>query len=68
SGTLERRVLADGSSLDRQMLGILPAGNLGSIGKDVLVPVAPGTVRLLTATSSGSAPAGAASEPPRAEK
>jgi outer membrane protein assembly factor BamB len=60
-GTLERRSLADGSELGRIPLGILPAGNLGLVGQEVIVPAAPGTVRLLIARDAPKAD-------PRAEK
>jgi outer membrane protein assembly factor BamB len=46
-GTIQRRALADGASLDRYSLGILPAGGPLALGQDVVVPAAPGTVRML---------------------
>jgi hypothetical protein len=48
-GTLHRRALADGASQERHELGVLPAGGPLAVGSDLVVPVAPGTVRLLAA-------------------
>jgi outer membrane protein assembly factor BamB len=46
-GTLDRRSLADGKLMGRHETGIVHSGGLSSVGTDVVVPVAPGTVRLL---------------------
>jgi hypothetical protein len=46
-GAIERRSLSDGSLTKRHAMGVVPSGGLGSMGTDVVVPVAPGTVRLL---------------------
>jgi outer membrane protein assembly factor BamB len=56
-GTVERRALADGNVRERLPLGIVPAGGLVALGSEVIVPVGPGTVRLLhSATSGASSP------------
>lgn len=46
-GSLHRLALADGSLLDRLELHLLPAGDLKTIGSELVVPVANGTVRPL---------------------
>jgi hypothetical protein len=46
-GKLLRRALADGSAKDPLPLDVVAAGNPRIIGKDVVVPVGPGTVRVL---------------------
>ncbi len=53
NGIVERRSLSDGSSLTREPLGVIPSGGLVASGSDLLVPVAAGTVRVLS--SAGSA-------------
>jgi hypothetical protein len=47
NGTLEHRSLETGEVTGRHVMGIVSAGGLSSVGPDVVVPVAPGTVRLL---------------------
>ncbi|WP_406699924.1 PQQ-binding-like beta-propeller repeat protein [Singulisphaera sp. Ch08] len=47
-GVLHRLSLTDGSPLDRIELNLLPAGDLLTSGPDLVVPVANGTVRLLS--------------------
>jgi outer membrane protein assembly factor BamB len=58
NGALQKRSLEDGSPIDRYDLGILPSGGLVSVGPNVIVRAAPGTVRLLKPTdaSAGGAP------------
>ena len=56
-GVLQQRSMADGSDLDRAELGILPAGGLQSMGADVVVAAAPGTVRRLELTPEGESSA-----------
>lgn len=46
-GSVERLSLADGKSLDRIELDLLPAGSLSAVGDRLVVPVASGTLRLL---------------------
>jgi outer membrane protein assembly factor BamB len=53
-GTLERRALGTGATEERVPLGIVPTGGLAALGSDVVVPVGPGTVRLLHASTSGT--------------
>ena len=65
-GVLQQVAVADGSSLDRAELGILPSGGLKVLGNDVVVFAAPGTVRRLgLGPESGSA---SASEAPAASE
>jgi hypothetical protein len=45
-GILEQRNLADGTSIDMVELGLQPTGGLANLGRHLLVPVAPGTVRV----------------------
>lgn len=47
-GTLQRRAMADGTSLERFPLGILPAGGPLTAGPDIAIPVAPGTIALMS--------------------
>jgi outer membrane protein assembly factor BamB len=47
-GSLQRLNVADGAVLDRIELGVLPAGGLRTAGPDLVVPVASGTVRVLS--------------------
>lgn len=53
-GTLHRLNLADGkeSEAGRVALGLLPAGGPRPLGADVVVPVAPGSLRLLDAKAT----------------
>ncbi len=48
AGSLHRRQLADGSSLGRIPLDVVPAGGLRVIGPDLIVPVALGSLRSFT--------------------
>ncbi|HEV3121681.1 MAG TPA: PQQ-binding-like beta-propeller repeat protein, partial [Isosphaeraceae bacterium] len=65
-GTFERRALSDGIAQERVPLGIIPAGGLVALGSEVVVPVGPGTVRVLQSAASGSSSASAGQS--RAEK
>lgn len=58
NGALQKRSLEDGSPIDRYDLGLLPSGGLVSVGSQIIVQAAPGTVRLLKSTegSAGGAP------------
>ena len=47
-GSLHARSLADGSPVARTDLGVLPADGPVACGADLVVPVGPGTLRLLT--------------------
>jgi hypothetical protein len=47
-GVLHVRARVDGAERDRRPLGVLPAGGPIAAGHDAVIPVAPGTFRLLT--------------------
>jgi hypothetical protein len=44
-GMLHVRARADGASMERRPLGVLPAGGPIAMGSDAMIPVAPGTIR-----------------------
>lgn len=55
-GVLYRHSLADGTALDRQPLGILPAGGPVLMDRDVLIPTGPGSLRRLLVPSETPRP------------